>query len=89
MKRMNVIAFLELASTLGLGSASAQMQSRQVHATVPFDFTVANKQLPAGNVFHRSGKGRHHSDFESQGDPSGDDSGIRERQPVEGMRPEF
>lgn len=48
MKRMNVIAFLELASTLGLGSASAQMQSRQVHATVPFDFTVANKQLPAG-----------------------------------------
>ncbi|MFZ0515449.1 MAG: hypothetical protein WBG23_15205 [Acidobacteriaceae bacterium] len=48
MKRIMVVAFLTLASSLGLGSASAQMQSRQVHATVPFDFTVANRQLPAG-----------------------------------------
>jgi hypothetical protein len=48
MKRMTVIAFLTLASTLALGSASAQTQARQVRATVPFDFTVANKQLPAG-----------------------------------------
>ena len=48
MKRITVIAFLTLASTLGIGSASAQMQPREVHATVPFDFTVANKQLPAG-----------------------------------------
>ena len=48
MKRMTGIAFLALASTLGLGSASAQMQTREVHATVPFDFTVGNKLLPAG-----------------------------------------
>ena len=48
MKRMTLVAFLTLASTLGLGSASAQTQPRQVRATVPFDFTVANKQLPAG-----------------------------------------
>ncbi|MGB6302999.1 MAG: hypothetical protein WBF45_04555, partial [Acidobacteriaceae bacterium] len=48
MKRLTGIAYLALASTLGIGSASAQMQSREVHATVPFDFTVANKQFPAG-----------------------------------------
>lgn len=48
MKRISAVAILALASTLGLGSASAQAQSAQVHATVPFDFTVANKQLPAG-----------------------------------------
>jgi hypothetical protein len=48
MKRINVLAFLTLASTLGIGSASAQTQSAQVHATVPFDFTVANKHFAAG-----------------------------------------
>jgi hypothetical protein len=48
MKRITVVAFLTLASTLGLGSASAQSQSREVRATVPFDFTVGNKLLPAG-----------------------------------------
>ncbi len=48
MKRITVVAFFTLASILGVGSAFAQMQSRQVHATVPFDFTVGNKQLPAG-----------------------------------------
>lgn len=48
MKRITAIAFLTLASTLGLGSAFAQMQPRGVHATVPFDFAVGNKVLPAG-----------------------------------------
>ena len=48
MKRMTVLTFVALASTLGIGSASAQTQSAQVRATVPFDFTVANKQFPAG-----------------------------------------
>ncbi|HEY5254162.1 MAG TPA: hypothetical protein VIJ53_05900 [Acidobacteriaceae bacterium] len=48
MKPITVITFLTLATTLALGSASAQMQPRQVRATVPFDFTVGNKQLPAG-----------------------------------------
>ena len=86
MQRITVITFLTLASTLALGSASAQMQPRQVHATVPFDFTAANKQLPAGTYSIARAKDGTHSDFEPQGDPCGDDSGIRERQPVEGMR---
>jgi hypothetical protein len=48
MKRIQVTAFFTLASILAVGSAFAQTQSRQVRATVPFDFTVGNKQLPAG-----------------------------------------
>jgi hypothetical protein len=48
MKRMTAIAFFTLASILGVGSAFAQVQSREVRATMPFDFTVGNKQLPAG-----------------------------------------
>jgi hypothetical protein len=48
MKRISAVAFLTLAGILGIGSAFAQLQSREVLATVPFDFTVGNKQLPAG-----------------------------------------
>ena len=48
MKRITAVAFFTLASILGVGSAFAQMQPRQVRATVPFDFTVGNKHLPAG-----------------------------------------
>ena len=48
MKRITALASLTLASTLGLSSAFAQTQSRGVRATVPFEFTVGNKQLPAG-----------------------------------------
>jgi hypothetical protein len=48
MKRITAVAFLILASILGVGNAFAQVQSRAVQATVPFDFTVGNKQLPAG-----------------------------------------
>jgi hypothetical protein len=51
MKRITVVAFFTVASILGVGSAFAQVQSRQVRATVPFDFTVGNKQLPAGTYF--------------------------------------
>jgi hypothetical protein len=48
MKPIKLVAFFTLAGILGVGSAFAQMQSREVRATVPFDFTVGNKQLPAG-----------------------------------------
>ena len=48
MKRITVVAFFTLASILGVGSAFAQIQPREVRATVPFDFTVGNKLLPAG-----------------------------------------
>ena len=46
MKRLTAIAVFALASILGAGSAMAQ--SHQVRATMPFDFTVGNKLLPAG-----------------------------------------
>lgn len=48
MKRITAVAFFTLASILGVGSAFAQMQVKAVRATVPFDFTVENQQLPAG-----------------------------------------
>jgi hypothetical protein len=48
MKRITAVAFFTLASILGVGSAFAQVQTPEVRATVPFDFTVGNKQLPAG-----------------------------------------
>lgn len=48
MKRITVVVFFTLASILGVGSAFAQLQSLEVRASVPFDFTVGNKQLPAG-----------------------------------------
>ena len=89
MKRMTGIAFLALASTLGIGSASAQMQSRRSprHGTL----RLYGRQQTASrrHVFHSPGKRWHHSDSQPQGDSCGDDSGIRERQPVEGMRGKF
>ena len=48
MKQITAVAFFTLASILGIGSAFGQMQPREVRATVPFDFTVGNEQLPAG-----------------------------------------
>ena len=48
MKRITAVAFFTLAGIIGVGSAFAQMQSREVRATVPFDFTVGNNLLPAG-----------------------------------------
>jgi hypothetical protein len=47
MKRIIAIALFAVASILGAGNALAQ--DHQVKATVPFDFTVGNKLLPAGN----------------------------------------
>ncbi len=48
MKRIPAVAFFTFASILGVGSAFAQAQTREVRATVPFDFTVGNQPLPAG-----------------------------------------
>jgi hypothetical protein len=48
MKRITAAALFTLESILGVGSTSAQVRSREVQATVPFDFTVGNQQLPAG-----------------------------------------
>lgn len=48
MKRITAVAFFTLASILGVGSAFAQMPSKEVRATVPFDFAVGNKLLRAG-----------------------------------------
>lgn len=46
MKRITAIALFAVACTLGAGHALAQ--ARAVRATMPFDFTVGNKLLPAG-----------------------------------------
>jgi hypothetical protein len=47
MKRITAIAFFAAASFLG--GASALAQDSQLRATVPFNFTVGSKHLPAGN----------------------------------------
>jgi hypothetical protein len=46
MKRITAFALFAATGILGVGSALAQ--DHQVRATVPFNFTVANKQLPSG-----------------------------------------
>jgi len=46
MKRFAAIALVLLA---GACTGSLQAQSREVRADVPFNFTVGNKQLPAGH----------------------------------------
>lgn len=46
MKRITVAAFFTLASILGVGTAFAQ--SHEVQATVPFNFAVGSRVLPAG-----------------------------------------
>jgi hypothetical protein len=46
MKRITAIALFAMANFVMAGTSFAQ--SREVQATVPFDFTVANKLLPAG-----------------------------------------
>lgn len=47
MKRIALIALIVLAGFCTAGSLQAQ--SHEVRANVPFDFTVGNKQLPAGS----------------------------------------
>ena len=49
MKRITSIALLALAGVIGTGKALAQQD--HVRATVPFDFTVGNKTLPAGTYW--------------------------------------
>ena len=46
MKRMTSIALFAVVGSITIGIASAQEQA--VKADVPFDFTVANKLVPAG-----------------------------------------
>ena len=46
MKRITAIALLTIATFVTAGRALAQ--DRAVQATVPFDFTVGEKLLPAG-----------------------------------------
>jgi len=46
MKRINAIALLAIANFAMAGTSFAQ--SNGVRATIPFDFTVGNKLLPAG-----------------------------------------
>jgi len=47
MKRITVTALFTLAALVTTGGVMAQ--GRAVRATVPFDFTVGDKLLPAGN----------------------------------------
>ncbi|MBV8438053.1 MAG: hypothetical protein JOY95_11120 [Silvibacterium sp.] len=47
MKRITTTALFTLAALVTAGGAAAQ--DRAVRATVPFDFTVGEKLLPAGN----------------------------------------
>ncbi len=47
MKRFRVITLLILAGFCTAGIAKAQ--NHEIRANVPFDFTVANKHLPAGH----------------------------------------
>lgn len=47
MKRITALALFAATGILGVGSALAQ--DSQLRATVPFNFTVANKQLPSGS----------------------------------------
>lgn len=46
MSKVTTIALIFLASLVVVGSSSAQDSG--VHATIPFDFTVGAKLLPAG-----------------------------------------
>src|ERR1700747_130475 len=48
MKKFTVTALLTLAGLVSAGSAFAQT-SHEVKAYVPFEFSVDNKVLPAGN----------------------------------------
>ena len=47
MKRITATALFTLAALVTAGGALAQ--GRAVRATVPFDFTIGDKLLPAGN----------------------------------------
>lgn len=48
MKRITAVALFTLACILSVSSAFAQVQRVAVEVTVPFDFMVGNRQLPAG-----------------------------------------
>jgi hypothetical protein len=57
MKWINAIALLAIAS--GALADHSFAQSKQVQATIPFDFTVTNKLLPAGTYLIKPQSGAH------------------------------
>ena len=58
MKKFTVTALLTLAGLVSAGSAFAQIKQPAVRAYVPFEFSVGNKVLPAGNYVFGSGSAR-------------------------------
>ncbi|HZD49382.1 MAG TPA: hypothetical protein VE178_11620 [Silvibacterium sp.] len=56
MKKITVTALLALAGLVSAGSALAQSR-HEVRASVPFEFSVGNKVLPAGNYTFDSESG--------------------------------
>jgi hypothetical protein len=56
MKRITAIALLAIAIFAMAGMSFAQ-STKGVQANVPFDFTVANKLLPAGTYTVKTGSG--------------------------------
>jgi hypothetical protein len=57
MKSIAKLAFFAIANLALVGSSYAQ--SNGVQATVPFDFTVSNKLLPAGTYSIKQQRGTH------------------------------
>lgn len=55
MKRITAIVLVAIANFAMAGTSFAQ--SNGVRATVPFDFTVANKLLPSGTYTIKQGSG--------------------------------
>ena len=54
MKKFTITALLTLAGLVSAGSAFAQIKQPAVRAYVPFEFSVGNKVLPAGNYVFES-----------------------------------
>ena len=64
MKKFTVTALLTLAGLVSAGSAFAQFK-HEVRAYVPFEFSVGNKMLPAGNYL-----------FDSESTPTADNHAL-------------
>ena len=60
MKKFTITALLTLAGLVSAGSAFAQIK-HEVRAYVPFEFSVGDRMLPAGNYV-----------FDSESTPAGD-----------------
>ena len=53
MTRRSFIIIAAFAFVLGLGTVSASAQGQQIRAEIPFEFTVGEKTLPAGEYIIR------------------------------------